>query len=318
MKKNNLGSLSLAAALLVLAVQPVLVHAGTAPVSNVDELVAHHLDAVGPAQLRAGAKTRVAQGTAEFRILVGGAGLLEGKSVLVSEGPKFHFMMKFPNNDYKGEQFIFNGDRVEVSYATAQQSRSALGGFVFVQDAVIREGLWGGVLSTAWPLFDLDKRKAKLSFDGLKKVDGKDLYELRYQPKKNTDLEIHLYFDPETYRHVLTVYTLSVAIGQAGISQPGAGEGRATMGSLDNPVPTGTIPGLSNETAAARQQQTRYRLEERFDAFKSVDGLTLPTHYTIHFTQELQSGRTTVSEWVIQEADLADNTSLDPRNFDVK
>lgn len=315
MKTNNLGCLSLAAALLLSAVPA---HAGTTPVNNADELVAHHLDAVGNAQARSGAKSRVAQGTAEFRILVGGAGLLEGKSVFVSEGPKFHFMMKFPNNDYKGEQFIFNGDKVEVSFATAQLSRSALGGFVFVQDAEIREGLWGGVLSTAWPLFDLEKRKAKLSFDGLKKIDGKDLYELRYQPKKNTDLEIRLYFDPETYRHVLTVYTLSEQRTMGNISQPGAGDGRATMGSLDNPMPTGTIPGLSNETAGARQQQTRYRLEERFDDFKTVDGLTLPTHYTIHFTQELQSGRTTVSEWTIQEADLADNTSLDPRNFDVK
>lgn len=288
MTPTNLGSITLTMALLLTA-QPVLPRDGTTSVSSAGELVAHHLDSMGNSQARANAKTRVAQGTAAFKFLVGGAGTLDGKSQFVSEGAKLHFIMKFANNDYRGEQFIFNGDRVEVSSATAQQNRSALGGFIYVQDCVLRDGLWGGVLSTAWPLLDLERRKAKLTFAGLKKADGHDLYELRYQPRKNTDLEIHLYFDPETYHHVLTVYTLNIL--------PSVVEG---------------------ETANARQQQTRYRLEERFSDFKSVDGLTLPTRHDIHFTQELQNGGTTVYEWNIHETDLTNNTPLDERNFAVK
>ena len=295
-RKNNLVRSTVTIGALLLGTHSVLSISGTAPVGTADELVAHHLDALGNAQARAGAKTRVAQGTTEFKLLVGGAGTLDGKSQFVSDGTKLHFIMKFANNEYRGEQFIFNGSKVEVSSSTAQQGRSALGGFVYVQDAVVREGLWGGVLSTAWPLLNLEKRKAKVTYDGLKKIDGQDLYELRYQPKKGTDLEIRLYFDPETYRHVLTVYTLSEQRSLGNVSQPGA----------------------SNETASARQQQTRYRLEERFSDFKNVDGLILPTHYDIHFTQELQSGRTTVYEWKIQETDLANNTPLDERNFAVK
>ena len=281
----------------------------TTPPTGPDDLVAHHLDSVGDAKTRAAAKTRVAQGTAQFKILVGGAGTLDGKSALVSEGGKFHFMMKFPNNDYKGEQFIYDGNKIEVSGSTAQQRRSSLGGFVYVQEAVMREGLWGGVLSTAWPLTDLDKRKAKISFDGMKKVDGQDLYEVRYHPKKNTDLEIRLYFDPATYHHVLTVYSLTMQPSVMHV------EGSETM---STPETAGGPPLSANsETLTARQQQTRYRLEERFDDFKSADGLTLPTRYTIHFTQELQSGRTTVSEWVIQEENVANNQTLDPKNFEV-
>jgi hypothetical protein len=82
---------------------------------------------------------------------------------------------------------------------------------------------------------------------------------------------------------------------------------------------TGGGPPLSanRETLTARQQQTRYRLEERFADFKSADGLTLPTKYTIQFTQELQSGRTTVSEWTIQEDHVANNPALDPKNFEL-
>lgn len=307
-------SLSLAITVLLLAAPPVVIHAGTSQVSA-DELIAHHLDAIGTAEDRAKAKSRLAQGTAQFKELVGGAGTLDGKSAFVSEGDKLHFMMKFNNNEYRGEQFIFNGSKVEVSTATARQSRSALGGFVYVQDTVMREGLWGGTLSTAWPLLDLQKHKAKISFDGLKKVDGQDLYVLRYQPKKNTDLEIRLYFDPTTYRHVLTVYTLSEQSSMGGRSRAGLG-GTATPGTLDNPG--GTSAGSSSETAAARQQQIRYRLEEHFSDFSTVDGLTLPTGYTIHFTQELQTGNTTVSEWVIHETNVEDNKTLDPRNFDVK
>jgi hypothetical protein len=288
-----------AAAAMIWSLSPRPALAASIAINSADDLVAHHLDSVGDAKTRADARTRLAQGTAEFKILVGGSGTLDGTSVLVSEGAKVHFMMKFANNEYRGEQFIYNGDKVEVSSATAQQNRSSLGGFVWLQDTVMREGFWGGTLSTAWPLLALDKHKAKLFFDGIKKIDGQDLYELRYQPKKNTDLEIRLYFDPETCRHVLTVYTLSVQPSVVHVTQ----DGSVTENS---------------ETATARQQQTRYRLEEHFSDFKAVDGLNLPMKYTIHFTQELQSGRTTVSEWTIQESNVATNTTLDPRNFAVK
>ena len=134
-------------------------------------------------------------------------GQIDGQSVLLSEGRKVLLMMKFPNNDYRGERFIFDGDRIEIRGAMPNQSRSTLGEFVYVQDAIIKEGLLGGALSTAWPLLKLDEHRVKLSYDGLKNLDGQQLYAVRYKPKKSTDLTIYLYFDPETYRHVRTVYT---------------------------------------------------------------------------------------------------------------
>ena len=261
---------------------------GAEPPLTADDLIAHHLEAIGDSKVRAGIQTRAAAGTAEFRILSGGGGGLDGKSQFVSEGGKFHFMMKFANNEYRGEHFIFDGNKIQVSASTAALNRSALGRFLYSQDAVLREGFWGGVLSTAWPLFDVEKHKAKLTFGGIKKVDGQDLYELRYQPKKNTDLEIRLYFDPTTFHHIRSVYTLNTGMAMA------------------------------SEIENARQQQTRYRLEERFSEFQTVDGLTLPAHYDIRFTQELQSGDSTSYEWNILESSISNNISLDPRNFDVK
>jgi hypothetical protein len=286
------------------------------PPLNADELIAQHLDSIASSTIRTGLKTRVAQGPVSFKILVGGAGTLDGKATLVSDGKKLVFMMKLPNNEYHGEQFIFNGDKDQVAFSTAQKTRSSFGSFVFGQDAVIREGLLGGVISTAWPLLTLDERKPKLSFDGLKKIDGQDLYDLRYRPKKNSDLDIHLYFDPQTWHHVETVYSYSVSERLTGAS-PSATGGLPTPGTMDSGPGSG-MPGGSPETAAARQQLTRYRLQEKFSDFKTVDGVTLPTHYDIQFTQELQNGRTTLSEWDMKGLDILSNQSVDPRNFEVK
>jgi hypothetical protein len=52
--------------------------------------------------------------------------------------------------------------------------------------------------------------------------------------------------------------------------------------------------------------------------FPTANGLTLPSHYNIHFTQELQNGDTRVYEWDMKGDEVSDNLSLDPRNFQVK
>jgi hypothetical protein len=260
------------------------------PPANADELVARHLDSIASASVRAGFKTRVAQGPVHYTILVGGAGSLDGKTQIASDGKKLVFMMKLPNNEYRGEQFVFNGEKDSVAFSTARQSRSGLGNFVFVQDSVIQEGLLGGVLTTAWPLLNLGERKAKVTFDGLKKIDGQELYDIRYRPHKNTDLEIHLYFDPQTYHHVETAYSYSVSAGLT----------------------------LGGETATAGQQANRFRLTEKFSDFKTVDGVTLPTSDKIQFSNELQNGKTTLNEWDLNSLDVTNNVPVDVRNFEVK
>lgn len=282
-----------------------------------EDVVAKHLDSIGDTKARSAAKARVAQGTAEYKILVGGNGTLDGKAILVSQDRKLQLMMKFPNNLYHGEQFIFDGDKVQVSGSTANQGRSPLGEFVRVQDAVLREGLLGGTLSTAWPLADLSDRKAKVSYEGMKKIDGKDLIDLKYKPKKNSDMDIHMYFDPETYHHVLTVYTVTIQAAGLGNIDAQVSSAQGTPDAY-GVTPTGGIVTDSSETLSARQQRTRFRLEERFSDYKTVDGLTLPSHYLIHFSQELQNGKTTVADWDITTSTVENPPGVDPRNFVVK
>jgi hypothetical protein len=172
-----------------------------------------------------------------------------------------------------------------VAGTNANKSRSDFGEVVRTQDIILREGLIGGVLSTAWPLLDIAGRKASLSYEGLKKIDGRELQVIRYRSHKSSDLQIFLYFDPEVSRHVLTIYELAIR------------------------------PSMATETLNPRQEQNRYRIEERFNDFKSVDGLTLPSKYDLRFTEELQNGFTQSLEWDITTTRIENNISLDPRNF---
>ena len=53
-------------------------------------------------------------------------------------------MIKLANNDYRGEQFVTDGDKVSVAATTSSHKWSDLGEFVKAQDQIVREGLLGG------------------------------------------------------------------------------------------------------------------------------------------------------------------------------
>jgi len=71
-------------------------------------------------------------------------------------------------------------------------------------------------------------------------------------------------------------------------------------------------------TLSSKLLPERSSLEERFADFKTVDGLTLPTHWNLHFTRELPDGSTTISEWDLTEDDIRNNVGLDPGILNVK
>ena len=53
-------------------------------------------------------------------------------------------------------------------------------------------------------------------------------------------------------------------------------------------------------------------IEERFSDFKTAEGITLPSKYVIHFTEELQDGTTNVYEWDLTADEISNNRPLDP------
>lgn len=264
---------------------------------QVGDLVKQHLNSIGTEQARAAAKTRVAEGTVRFRILSGGTGDQEGKQVFISEGRKLVTLLKLPNPSYRGERFVSDGKKTVIGNMRPGVY-SNLGRFVEVHDEVLTEGLWGGTLSTGWALTNPEDRHAKLHYDGLKTVNGRALHRVSYKPSKRTDLEIELYFEPETFRHVMTTYELNV-----------------------NPQLAGS------EQENVQQQFTHYRLEERFSDFKQTDNLWLPGRWIVQFTSDvpgtpgspsLASAQTAVSEFDTTETSISHNVSLDPKNFEIK
>jgi hypothetical protein len=284
------------------------------------DFVKQQLNSIGAEPARTAAKNRAVSGTVTFQLLNASSGRQDGKQVFVSEGDKLVSLLKLPNPAYHGERFVSDGRKTLVA-DLRPGTYSALGDFVRVHNEILTEGLWGGTLSTGWALSHLDERNAKLQDRGLKKVDGRELHRVDYVPKKRSDLEIQLYFEPDTLRHVMSVYALTISPQMA-----------------------------RSETQTARQQETRYRLEERFADFKSVDSLNLPERWTIRFTSEVSttgaaggdelptlpgggevaaagttintngigSGISPVTQFEVSVTSISHNVQLDPKNFEVK
>src|SRR5438067_8056356 len=151
--------------LFIVPLLVILALVSTSPAAELkpEDVIAKHLDSIGTSEARKAIKSRAVEGAAQYKILVGGAGTMDGKAVLVSEQNKVHLLFKFANNLYKGEQIVTDGNRIEVAATTQEKTRSPFGDFIYTQDASVHEGLLGGVLSTAWPLLDLYEHKAKVS-----------------------------------------------------------------------------------------------------------------------------------------------------------
>jgi hypothetical protein len=254
-----------------------------------EEVLTKHLNAIGSAEARKSIKSRAVQGMATYHVLVGGSGAIDGKLQFASEGSKSNYLFRVNGSEYHGEQFIFDGSKMSVAGTWADKTRSEFGNLVLTQDIFVRDNLLCGVWSTDWPLLDLEGHKARLHVEGIKKIDGKDLLAVRYQPKKSTDLEIVLYFDPKTYQHVATIYKME---------------------------PPSSIGG--GELQQAGKQRRRIRVDERFSNFRTADGLTLPYYYDLRFTIETERGFTKTVEWEVKELSIANNMSIDPRSFQVK
>src|SRR5262249_53663952 len=147
------------------------------------DIVAGNLSSIGTPEARAAAKTRNVGGTAQMISRLGGHGTLSGKGTFLSEGHNLRIGMTFPSPEYPGDQVAFDGNKVSVGQIRPGE-RSTLSGFIYQYDGLVREGLLGGTLTVAWALMDVSARQPKLDYTGLKKIDGKQLHELRYKPKK--------------------------------------------------------------------------------------------------------------------------------------
>jgi hypothetical protein len=250
-----------------------------------EELVTRHLDSIGTAEARGAVKNRVANAGSQFTQRLPTGGQVVGPAMIVSEAKMLRISMMFGAQDLPSEQLVFDGSKVLISQAQPGR-RSATGLFFYTYDDLIREGLVGGTLTTAWALLDVPERKAKLDYNGLKKIDGKMMHELRYRPRKGVgDITISLHFDPETFRHVHTEFKMT------------------------RPADMARTPADSSA-----QRETVYHIQEYFEDFKQVDSLTLPHVYRITYSREGMSD-TILLEYKLVVSSILHNQTLDAKAF---
>ena len=277
-------TLKLFAGLLLLAVcaAPAL-----AQKMKAEEVLAKHLDSIGTPEVRASVKNQMAVGDAVVTFISQKNQSAQGRIVLVSEGMKNFLGMNLNAADYPQEKFSYDGKTSKIAFVRANV-RSILGNFILSNDLLLEESLLGGTLATSWALANTATNKAKISFDGTKKVDGQEAYVLGYTPKGGGDIEIKLYFDKETFRHIRSEYkrTISAALGRT----------------IDE---------------SARQNETRLKITENFGDFKTETGLTLPHSYSLNYSTTGQSGTSEI-EWKFNFTQFAFNQKLDVKTFDAE
>ncbi len=249
-----------------------------------EEIIGRSLDAIG---------TTDARGKIANITMIGDSGFNQGSSVgfqssgrvaISSEGNKTLLAMSFAVPAYPLERFTWDGKVMGIAYIRPG-TRSALGDFLASHDGIIKEGLLSGVLNKGWPLFDLAFRDPKLSFDGTKKIDGKEAYVLGYSPKHSSDVRIKLYFDKATFRHIRTEYLLTIS---------------AQMGA---------DPNLS-----ASQTENHKNLTEDFSDFKTENGLTLPRTYRLFYHNE-EGKASRDYYYTLKLKDFYFNQALEPGTF---
>ena len=244
-----------------------------------EKLVSLHLDAIGPADVRTGMKSRVFRGEGVWRVFQGGHARLPGTVFEASDGNSISLRFDTDGNPtYYGEHLVYNGKNVRI-FQGFPGGRSPLGAYCMTNKALLREGLLGGVTSTAWTLLHLEARGAKLKYAGLRKVEGRPLHRLDYKVRKGGGPEtVQLFFEPYTYRHVQTRYS-NAAYGRVA----------TTM------------------------------VTETFSNFQHVDGLTLPARWKIHYNRSVQGGGpgSMVAEWEFAFKTVVHNQPIDPSLYEL-
>jgi hypothetical protein len=259
MKMRN-GRSHIAGALIGLTVVCLLTHSPLAGVAaggeklKPEEVVARHLESLGPAEARQPGRSRVIAGTSLLNLRSGGGGQTSGAAVIASQGEKVLLKAEFDSPSYPFERIGFDGKKL-TARPYAPGARSPIAGFFLSHDATFGEGLIGGTLSSAWPLLNLAERRAKLEYAGTEKVNGREAHKLKYMPHEGSELKVKLYFDAENFHHLRTEYERVI------------------------PAPMGATPQQS-----ASQRETRYKLVEDFSDFRPEGGMTLPHSYKMQYS----------------------------------
>lgn len=252
-----------------------------------EQLVAEHLKSLGDPVSLLRVQSLIFIGTAEVDFILGMNGRMNGTAMLASQGPQIGITMKFPDINYPGEYFAYDGETVSVENMKPGL-KSPIADFLYRYNKIMKNGMLGGVFSTAWPLLDIQRNDAVMKL-GKARVDGNELYELEYRPRDYYgDMRIRMYFDPETFRHVRTEYRVRT----------------------DNDATAGFNPNPDTHMAISQMDRgdSYYTLTEKFEDFKKVGAFTLPHGYTLDYMIDGSNQSGFIAKWKINVLQVGFNT----------
>ena len=250
-----------------------------------EDVIAKHLESIGTAEKRRSIKSQIAVGDVTVKYITQKNQTTVGRIVLASSGEKNFFGMSLNAVDYPSEKFSFDGKKAKAAIVRVG-TRSILGNFVSSNQKLLEESLLAGALSTSWSMLNIEARKPKLSYEGTKKINGNEVYAIGYSVKGGGDVDVTLFFDKATFRHVRTEYKRT---SSAGI-------------------------GL-NPNQSSGFSETRIKVTEDYSDFKEFEGITLPQSYVLLYSVTGQNGTTEI-EWKSNLTEFAFNQDIEESTFD--
>lgn len=251
-----------------------------------EDVIAKHLASIGTADALAAVKSRVIVGNTTARLKLTNTPIeITGPMQLASEGDKVLLAMIFNSSNYSYEKAGYDGRDLTVGVLESGR-RSVLSDFFFAHEAIFKQGLIGGALSSAWPFLKASSKNLKLGYGGTKKVNDRSAHELKF--RNAGDLQVSLFFDAETFQHIRTEYKYTVP---------------AQMGRVS--------------TESASQKESIYRLTEEFSNFKTENNLTLPHTYRLRLSVELPQ-RTQTLDFEMALAQFVFNEPVEAAQFNLK
>jgi hypothetical protein len=282
------------------------------------ELIAKHLASIGTPENLANVKARSFVGSAMVNFLQGASGSLKDGALLgISEGKHVGLMMKFNDINYPGEYLAYNGKEVSVKDVTPGR-KSELANFLFTYNAIMKDGFLGGALSVAWPLLDPAGQEGFLIKK--EKIQSRELYAL----EKNlpNGINVKLFFDPKTFRHVRSEYVVrhknniaarSSASIVTGNSDTTATQAAKTMDGMTRP---GDLSPRS--TMQESEPDTIFKLIEKFSEHAAIGGsekgLVLPQLYGLELSLE-GHGPAFLAQWSMVIVRWTNNGKVDQNFF---
>lgn len=250
-------------------------------------LVNGSLDTIAPAEKRQQLTNLVAFAGLKYSVGPNHKDVFNGPAVIVTEGTNVAYAFALPFQDSPQEKFSYDGKLLRIGFVRPG-IRSLFGEFLHNYSEIVKDRLFGGAYRRVSLVNDRSSPGEKLSFDGTKKLDGRELFVVSSITNSGSGLLVRLYFEKETSRHVRTEFTR--VVGAA----------------------LGTRQQMPEHTG-----DTRQTLIEEFSDFKTENGVTLPRTYKIRVTIET-GGATKEILYVLDIKAIQFNQQLDPSTFNIE